>query len=78
MRDHAEEHALWDAPVRRLEQVTDAAIAELVGHWPAELDEEPSRTITQIRRLLQSFLLHRRAYVRETAENLRAMLRRCP
>jgi hypothetical protein len=78
MREHARDDALWAAPVRRLEQVTDEAIAGLAGHWPAELDEEPSRSIRQIRRTLQSFLFHRRATIRETAQNLRAMLEGTP
>jgi hypothetical protein len=78
MREHAGEVALWDGPVARLEAVPDAAIAALVSHWPAELDAEPSRSITGIRGTFESFLQHRRAFVRETVENLRAMLTGAP
>jgi hypothetical protein len=78
MRDHVKEPALWDAPVARLEGVPDAAILELVSRWPVDLDAEPSRGITGIRRTIQDFLLRRRAFVRETVDNLRAILASTP
>lgn len=62
----------------RLERVTDAEIDALVSHWPVELDAEPSRGITRIRQLVQGFLHHRRAYIRETTGNLRAILAGTP